>query len=167
MLQVSILANMTSAPASPDSLSIFRHCIQQCLHGAMQAEQQSDFQPYLGLLGGSDHGFTAVLQIPATALSGNPAPDSMLCNSVASFCQRFALSACFVTRDSRDTASDQLRAGLTRWLDNQGLSTPSLYAELEMTHAGRLEIHCYAADGREIPLSMQEDGSLYPQSASH
>ncbi|MDX8407759.1 MAG: hypothetical protein R8L58_05185 [Mariprofundaceae bacterium] len=159
---------MTSSPPANDALFISRHCIQQCLHAAQQAEALADDRPYFGLLGGTDQCFTAILPLPVALLSHAADVPTALIDSARTFCREFTLTACFVTRDHDAEAAARLRHTLTNWLQQHDIRTASVYAELEMSHKGRIEIHCYASGGaHEIPLTMREDGTLYPQTASH
>ncbi len=168
MPQVSILADMTSSPPDIDTLFISRHCMQQCLHAAQQAETMANNQSYFGLLGGTDQCFSATLPLPASFLANAADVPAALMDRIRTFCQEFPLIACVVTRDDDTGSAARIRQTLTDWLQQKDIRSSSVYAELEMSQKGRIEIHCYVPeDEHEIPLTMLEDGTLYPQTENH
>ncbi|HKI62919.1 MAG TPA: hypothetical protein VKA31_11550 [Mariprofundaceae bacterium] len=123
-----------------------------------------------GVLNGMDNTFTGMLMIPENIRTGNPAGSIALHERLQDFYRPDRpLIACFTSSqgDSEDAQTKQ--ASLCQWLAAQHLPEPQLYAVLEMTHKGRLEIHCYrdATHVEEIPLSMLEDGTLYQQTSNY
>jgi len=164
--QLSMLAAMTASP----SFSITRHCIQQLLHAAMQTDAQSPSRPCSGILTGADHTLNRMLVIPLNSMSGNPAESETFLKHLQEFVEpEQPLSACFTTSRGNPDASRAQQESLCQWLEAQQFPAPDLYAVLEMTHKGRLEIHCFgdALHQYEIPLTMHEDGTLYQQTSNY
>ncbi len=134
------------------------------LHSAMLAAGDARHPGYRGLLGGSRETLSDILAIPPAA----DAAGDGIAGRLETFASRHPLLVCFVTRREHDSPSEAYRS-LCDWLQRHGLPTPSLYLLLELSHKGRMDILCLDGvnEHRDIPLRMQEDGSLYPQPANH
>jgi hypothetical protein len=169
-MQLSMLVDMTASPGPFTSLSITRQCSQQLLHAAMNAQTSGQPQSCCGILTGADDTFSGMLAIPESALKGSPAESEPLQKLVHDFIgPDRSLSACFAASQGHAPEAGTQQASLCQWLQAQHLPEPQIYAVLEMTHKGRLEIHCYsdAMHAHEIPLTMQEDGTLYQQTSNY
>jgi len=123
-----------------------------------------------GVLNGMDDTFTGMLVIPESILTASPAGSKAPQERLQDFYRPDRpLIACFTSSQGNPEDTHAKQASLCQWLKAQHLPSPQLYAVLEMTHKGRLEIHCYrdAMHLEEIPLSMQEDGTLYQQTSNY
>ena len=136
----------------------------------MNNHANSESTACCGLLNGMDDTFTGMLMIPEDIPTGSPAGSMALQERLQDFYRPDRpLIACFTSSQGNSEDTQVKQTSLCQWLKAQHLPSPQLYAVLEMTHKGRLEIHCYrdVMHLEEIQLSMQEDGTLYQQTSNY
>jgi len=133
------------------ALTITRHCLQDCLHAAMQAREEG--REFQGLLGGREGRLEALIP-----LEEDGAMD------MHAFMQGHSLILPLVCADAllSRTRLQQLRETWPELHRRDDL----LGIRIDLDHAGRLELHALRSDGEEIPLSMQEDSPLYRRAAT-
>lgn len=165
---------MSESTCSLVSLGITRHCMQQLLHSAMATGEQGQPLPHFGLLSGNTKADTPTLTnmmvVPASALNGSTTANEKRYGDIQAFAKKSdGLFGFFITSRMDTPSLPALHDSVSRWLAGQALPDIQIYAVLEMNHKGRLEIHCFENTSTrcEIPVSMQEDGTLYPQSLTH